>query len=195
MTKTAEEYYLESCNNTSDINEHLPILKKYAEKSKHITEMGVRTVVSTFSLILSKPQKMISIDIKHPCSFGACDRLKVIEEYSIINNIDYNFILSNTLDIEIENTDLLFIDTLHTYEQLKRELELHSNKVNKYIIFHDTELFANKNEVINGIETPQRKNGIIPAINEFLQENKNWKILEKFLNNNGLMVIGKIKND
>ena len=195
MNKTIEEYYIESCKTPSDINEHLPTLKKYAEMSDHITEMGVRTVVSTFSLILGKPKKMISIDIKHPCVFNACDRIKTVEEYSKNNNINYNFILANTLDIEIENTDLLFIDTLHTYEQLKKELEIHSNKVNKYIIFHDTELFSNKNEVIDGIQTTQRKNGLLPAIDEFLEENLNWKIIEKFVNNNGLTIMERTKND
>jgi len=58
-----ENFYIEKCNTPSDINEHLPTLKKYAEECSHITEMGVRWVVSTYGLLMGKPKKMISYDI------------------------------------------------------------------------------------------------------------------------------------
>jgi hypothetical protein len=37
-----------------------------------------------------------------------------------------------------------FIDTLHTGEQLRQELRLHSSRVRKYIVLHDTTLCAYK---------------------------------------------------
>ena len=40
-----------------------------------------------------------------------------------------------------EKTDLLFIDTLHTYTQLTKELELHSKNVNKYMLLIRSILF------------------------------------------------------
>ncbi len=43
------DIYNNLCNEKSDINEHLPTLKRYAEKCDHITEMGVRSVVSTWA--------------------------------------------------------------------------------------------------------------------------------------------------
>lgn len=54
---TLEQKYTELCVNPSDINEHLPTLKKYAEECDHITEMGVRGIVSTYALLMGKPKK------------------------------------------------------------------------------------------------------------------------------------------
>ena len=58
---TLEEYYDTLCNRGSDINEHLPTLKKYSEECDHITEMGVRWLVSTFAFLMGKPKKLVSI--------------------------------------------------------------------------------------------------------------------------------------
>ena len=58
-----EQYYEERCQVPSDINQHMPTLKKYAEECDHITEMGVRWVVSTFAFLMGKPKKLVSIDI------------------------------------------------------------------------------------------------------------------------------------
>ena len=44
-----EDYYQIQCDTASDINEHLPVLKEYAQKCETITEMGVRAVVSTWA--------------------------------------------------------------------------------------------------------------------------------------------------
>ena len=48
--------------------------------------------------------------------------------------IDFLFTEADVLKIEIEETDLLFIDTYHAYQQIKGEFELHGNKAKKYII-------------------------------------------------------------
>ena len=90
--------------------------------------------------------------------------------------------LGNTLEIEIEPTDLLFIDTLHTYDQLIKELELHGNKSKKFIIIHDTETFGGN----------KKKKGLEHAYKEFLTNNENWSLLEHFANNNGLTVLKRV---
>ena len=48
----------------SDINEHIPTLIKYGQECNHITEMGVRGIISTWAFLGSAPKKMISYDIK-----------------------------------------------------------------------------------------------------------------------------------
>ena len=57
------ELYDQKCSEKSDINENLPTLKRYAEECDHVTEMGVRTIVSTYALLMGKPKKMVSYDI------------------------------------------------------------------------------------------------------------------------------------
>jgi hypothetical protein len=176
------------CEIESDIHEHLPVLKKYAEECETITEMGVCSAKSTYALIAGKPKKLTSIDYRHPDEItGIPNVVDKLYKISKDNNIDFTFILGSTTEIEIEDTDLLFIDTLHAYNQLKKELELHGNKAKKYIIFHDTTLFENKDEDGGNI-------GLWKAISEFLEENKHWVVNERFYNNNGLTIL-KRKND
>jgi hypothetical protein len=52
-----------------------------------------------------------------------------------------NFNIGNTLEVDIDETDMLFIDTLHNGDQLEKELERSASKVKKFIAFHDTTTF------------------------------------------------------
>jgi hypothetical protein len=173
---TLEYKYDTVCNTPSDIYEHLPTLKKYAEDCDHITEMGVRNIVSTYALLMGKPSKMISYDINNCNWHPVRDMVKDVT--------DFSFIIADTRECIIEDTDLLFIDTLHNYEQLKIELDRHSSKVRKYMIFHDTTTFGTKGET--------SEIGLWPALEEFLELNKQWAILERYHNNNGLTILHKI---
>jgi len=49
--------------------------------------------------------------------------------------------------------DLLFIDTLHTFEQLTAELEAFARNTNLYIILHDMESFGKHDEFIHDTVT------------------------------------------
>jgi hypothetical protein len=173
-----QELYNEKCSIPSDIHEHLPTLKRYAEECEHVTEMGVRWVVSTYALLMGKPKKMISYDINGINWQPIAEMVK--------GDTDFEFKVANTLHLEIEETDLLFIDTLHNYNQLKLELHLHSNKVKKYLVFHDTTSFEYFGESYNG---NMGERGIWYAIEEFIEANPHWELHERFTNNNGLAIL------
>jgi hypothetical protein len=101
------------------------------------------------------------------------------------------------LEYDLDNCELLFIDTWHDYLQLKKELYRHHRKVQKYIILHDTVSFGFVNEGSGepGGDTHDNINlptGLIPAVEEFLDSNKDWIIWERKVNNNGLTVLKKI---
>lgn len=183
-----EKIYSDLVNTTSDINEHLPTLKRYAEECDHVTEMGVRWLVSTFALLSGHPKTLISIDIQHPSYFGA--DISIVETIAYDLGCEFKFILGNTLEISIDETDLLFIDTWHAYKQLKSELDKHSDKVRKYIILHDTTSYEFKDETSyefkGWVGTGQ---GIWPAIEEFLELHTSWSIHERYINNNGLTIL------
>ena len=179
MSENLNQIYERLYNTPSDINEHLPTLMNYACECEHITEMGVRYIVSTYALLMGKPKKMISYDI-HMCNW------KLVKDL-VKEDTDFQFLVGNTLEIEIEPTDLLFIDTLHNYTQLKKELEMHAKKVNKYIIFHDTTSF----ETVGESYTGNSEKGIWLAIQEFLQLNPECTLNQRFTNNNGLTIIKK----
>lgn len=177
----------------SDINEHLPVLKRYAEECDVVVEMGVRWVVSTFAFICAKPKKLISLDIHHPNHWGGGDVFEEAIRYCKEDSIDFSFVQSSSLDYDMPECDLLFIDTWHAYRQLRAELNLHHKKVRKYIILHDTELFCNQDETAYGPAGEGDEVGICNAMNRFINENPDWVIHEKFKNNNGLTVLKRVK--
>ena len=168
-----EEKYQQLCETPSDINEHLPTLKKYALLSDTIFELGVRGMVSTWGLLAGHPEKMISIDIVDPIEHGG--NVEEAKEMAGKEGVAWMFVKISSLDVDLQRHDLLFIDTIHSYEQLTQELKLHSPHTTKYIILHDT---------------------IIPemqrAVDEFLIGNLDWKVKEVFTNNSGLTVLQRV---
>ena len=192
------------CKSHSDINEHLPTLYQYSQECESVIELGVRGVISSYALIYGllnnkKQTKKILLNDIIPCNIN--ELLSITNDLPI--EVKYEWI--NDLDLNInENYDLTFIDTWHVYGQLKRELTKFSKITNKYIIMHDTtvdELYgetirsnmdAKKQSEETGIPISEINKGLWPAIEEFLSNNKNWKIKERFTNNNGLTILEKL---
>lgn len=192
-----ETKYQTLVDTPSDINEHLPTLRQYASECQHITEMGVRYVVSTFALMAGRPQTLVSIDKVHPDDVvgGVDDAIKGKDEFALAqrcaieSGVRFQFVQGLTELVHIEPTELLFIDTQHTYTQLKTELERHHAKVSKYILLHDTTSFGNRDEVFDesrGLFAPM---GLRPAITEFLEAHPEWVKHEEQYNQNGLTVL------
>lgn len=160
----------------SDIQYNLPILNYFAKQCRHITEMGVRAMVSTWALLdgVQSGGTVVGIDIVDPKQYGV-DVNEVVMGCGN-DGILFKFIQEDTLKMEIAPTDMLFIDTIHTKEQLSKELELHGDKVRKFIAFHDT------------VSCPE----LLEVINQFVQKNKNWVLAFQGVLSSGLVVIQKI---
>jgi hypothetical protein len=179
---TIEEMFSGLCSTHETIGEHGVTLRSYAEKCDHVTEFGVERIGSAWALLAALPKKLVCVDIVHPSSIGAS--LDEITNAAKEAGVEFQFIHANDLEISIEPTDMLFIDTLHTYPQLSRELLQHAPNVKKYILMHDTETYG-----VVGSEPGQR--GLLTALEEFLasKEGSKWEIVEVFRNMHGLIVI------
>lgn len=171
-----EEKYNKLCATPSDIWEHLPTIKRYASECESIVELGVRGIVSTWAFLAGKPKVMLSVDIAHPSEFGA--NIWEVVEATEDAGISWSFRQASSLEIDLPEHDLLFIDTLHTYDQLSMELELHAPKAKKYIILHDMAI----------PELPE----MVEAGNNFLKNSPEWRVKEHFKNNNGLTVLERV---
>ena len=82
-----EQRYQKLCKTFSDINEHLPTLKRYTQQCETVVEMGVRGIVSTWALLAGKPKTLVSIDIEDPSAFGG----DIWEVYDAANAEGINF--------------------------------------------------------------------------------------------------------
>lgn len=185
-----KQKYTERCNIPSDINEHLPVLLEYANNVKTIAEFGTRFAVSCYAFALSNPQRLICVDL---VKTNEADEFCQLCKHESIN---LRFDVADTTKYDLEQVDLLFIDTLHTYSQLKKELSMHNFKVNKYIILHDTISYGFKDDMLvdehpNRFEIDNSKKGLIPAVMEFLQDHREWYHLKTYSNNNGLTILAR----
>jgi predicted O-methyltransferase YrrM len=161
----------------TDINEHLPMLYFLAQQCDHVTEFGVRTGASTLAFLhglQGRPATLRSYDIN--------DQYGVQDSLTRWTRVEWTFSICSTLSISrIEPTDLLFVDTLHNYDQVRQELALHGEAARRWIVFHDTETF--------GVTGDDGGRGINQAINEWLQAKPEWRIVYRTHRNNGLTVI------
>jgi len=195
MVLDLEQKVNELYQTPSDINEHFPAIIEYGRKCETITEMGVRWIVSTWGWLACAPKKLVCYDLHDPSKWGG--DIQSVYDTAAAYNLNFEFKIADVLRLEIEETDLLFIDTWHTYDQLKAELKLHAGKVKKYICFHDTTSYGYIDENPgheNSWEGKTSGKGIWPAIEEFLEEKKEeWKLVHRYMHNNGFTIIKRIK--
>jgi hypothetical protein len=174
----ADEYQA-ALTTPSDINQNLPVLRQLADECKTIVEMGVRTGVSTRAFLASDAELMSFDVVTNPTVQRLFDAARSQGKQA-------QYIQADVLKIEIDQTDLLFIDTYHTYEQLTQELALHGNRAKKYLVFHDTYTYG-----LSGESGTDRK-GLLTAIIEFVIKNPHWRFRIHRTNNNGLTVLERI---
>lgn len=82
-----------------------------------------------------------------------------------------------------DQVDMVFIDTRHTGDRAKAELEMYAPKVNKYIVFHDTHS--------SGVVGEDGKPGIVMAIRQYMRDNPEWFICYHTGEQYGLTVMTK----
>lgn len=196
-----EELYLYKCREHSDIHEHLPTLRLIADKCNHITECGVRSVVSSYSFAAALrgkvSNKLVQVDL------DTNDDIINFGKLCASEGIDVVFHKQSDLECPMENTDLLFIDTWHIYGHLKRELERWYSYVTSYIVLHDTTVDEWLGETIRngwdaeqqsketGIPVEEIRMGLWPAIEDFLKTHTEWYVIARYYNNNGLTILGR----
>lgn len=185
-----ESAYRLVCDSPSDINEHMPVLRRLASECSHVTEMGMRGGLSTLALLAAQPKTLISWDINPRAVMSE----QAVTLLSLAGKTSFQPRCGDTLAISpIEPTDLLFIDTLHTFDQLKAELWRHvfpdhfsgkcECRVKRYIVFHDTSTFGYVGE-------DGKQIGLLAAIEWFQREAMPiWGVVEKYENCNGLVVL------
>jgi hypothetical protein len=64
---------------------------------------------------------------------------------------------------------------------------LHHKRVRRFIILHDTAIFGHRNEIEDG----SQKQGLVPALQEFLAIHSEWEVDQLYWNCNGLTILRK----
>lgn len=202
-----ERRYVELQSIKSDINEHLTTLCKYAEECDSVFETGVRGCVTSWAFVYGLLNNKNSTNPKFMLLNDICEcDIKELAYAALSVDINLNYIWKNNLELTLNRRyDLTFIDTWHVYGQLKRELEKFSKITNKYIIMHDTTVDELHGETIrqgwnsvqqsleSGFLLEEVNKGLWPAIEEFLHDNPEWTLHERFTHCNGLTILKRTK--
>lgn len=161
-----------------DISEHLTTLFFLVIEFnlKNILELGVRDGISTIALTEAASQingHVYSVDI------DSCESAKIkLKELGLDKY--WTFLQGNDLEIGKKwekELDHIFIDTSHSYNQTLQELKIFEPFLcsGGFITFHDTRAFP----------------GVLRAIKDFINENKNKFHFYNYFNNNGFAILRK----
>ncbi len=168
-----DEWFEQAKKQPSDFHEHVQTLRDLASKCEHVSQIG----------IWGKPSRIaLSHNGAAFVDYAPGDRpewaeLKRLKGDKFTGKVWQPF-------AEIEETDLLFIDTYHTAEETLNLFTRHSPKVRKYLVVHTTEIFGEKGD--NG------QSGVLIGVREFLRNHREWNVLRRDTNNYGLIVLSKV---
>jgi predicted O-methyltransferase YrrM len=153
-----DNWYAQKAVNPSDFAEHMALVKSFAEQSNAALELGTRYATSTAAMAYAK--ELITID-KDDCSeYIPKDIENVCFKHSCTLSFDYD---THYLD---KRVDLVLIDTIHTYEQVKAEynaiLSVLANDA--IIMFHD----YNIPEVKKAVKEIAKEEGVEVQVNGYV---------------------------
>lgn len=177
-----EDMYNSACKTPSDINEHVAKLKELADECEHVTDFSMRHSESTVGLLMGKPKKLVTV---YPTKNQALLRLSNVA--SSLEGVQFQYVEGDSLGVEIEETDLLFLDTIHTADHLLKELNKHAAKVRRWIVVHDTQIYGEVGE--NG------RKGVLAGLRDFMRDNPRWSVYYHASHNNGLTVLSCDERD
>ncbi len=165
-----EEKYQHLKATPSDVNEHFDAIRACVTPGDVVVELGVREMVSTYALMANKPRQLISLDVVSPPEQNLVDAYY----YAYHAGVNFQFVQGDSTYADIKYMDVLFIDTLHLYSHVVKELWRHAGRTRKYIIFHDSK---------------------IPEVRACIQDflfNLDWKKKEEVRLGNGLFICERV---
>lgn len=176
--ETIDSIYSRVFSTPRDLDQHMPKLKELAASVKHVTEFSHRKE-SVIAFVAGGPEKLVSFNSEaFAPEVQMLDKIRPIDLLSPARSLDI---------ADIEPTDLLFIDTYHTYGQLLAELLRYSPRVGRFIVLHDTGSFGMRGEDGGA--------GLVEAIKAFLRDHREWFIAWHTHEQHGLTVLGRQERD
>ncbi|KAH8094417.1 hypothetical protein JL720_4418 [Aureococcus anophagefferens] len=140
----------------SDVRGHLGRLEALAADARSVLECGVRHGVASWALAhgLARSwrrkgrRRLVRNDVA--ADVGAEPRFLAAVAAAGVR-VEEHWSVSD-LHLDVGAVDVVFIDTLHTYGQLRRELEKFGATTRSYIAIHDTEVDGQRGEALEGLE-------------------------------------------
>jgi hypothetical protein len=159
-----------------DLDEHFDTLREFASKCNRVTEFTKKRE-STIAFAAGKPLKLVSYT-KEP-DLVLRKVIEALPQGSVEIYAD-----TDSLSVPIiDETDLLYLDTVHSGERLKAELSLHGGQVRRFIVIRGTGSNGNVGE---GGNSP----GLFEGIKWYLNQNPKAFVAYHAEHKWGITVIG-----
>ena len=192
-------HLLES-KHSKEIRLHLWTLWQIAGECSTITEFGVKRADSTTAFLAAGVDRLISVDLRREAIVDVL--------FEIRGETEFVFVGEDCRYVEIPMSDFLFIDSTHTGQHLRVELEKHADKVNRFLGFHDTVSAGSRGFFYRSKDKEKlerhgdgvsigdrgwkiRGEGLMPVIHDFLDANNQWSVLIDDRRSNGLIILEK----
>lgn len=189
LPTTLDGFYAWSRSQPTAMAPHLDRLRALATGLEVAVEFGVKRAASSVALLLGA-QRVISYDIVDTPH---------ARHLQAIAGPRWEYRLEDSRTATIPECHLLLIDSLHTYAQVKAELEVHARKVSRYLVFHDSITFgsigahgetgAHLWTQQPGQSVPLEALGIRPAVDELMIRDPSWRIVASYSDSHGLLVL------
>jgi hypothetical protein len=170
------ERYDTACLNPSELNEHLPVLYELARECGRVTDVGTGQGLAALAFLWAQPATLVCVDL------APCPLLGELE--ALAGRTKVVFRRGDSLQVDLGETDLLFLDTRHDAPQLRGELERHATKARKYLVLHGTTQFAERGET-------EGQPGIGPIVEEVLSQGA-FRMRQRYDNNGGLAILERV---
>lgn len=188
-TATLESVYKAHCAANTAISPHLPRLRSLAQGLDVAVEFGVKRGASSSALLLGAAV-VLSYDVVATAQ---------ARELQAIAGPRWHYVIEDSRKADVPACDLLFVDSLHTFQQTKAELEAHADKAGRFLVFHDTITFGSVGakgesgehswQYMRGQSCPTSCLGIRPAIDELMIRDLSWRIVAHYTESHGLLVL------
>jgi hypothetical protein len=189
--RTVEEIYAVHCKQKTAITAHLPRLRELAHGAEVAVEFGVKRGASSSAILLGA-KLLISYDVA---------ATPEAQELKVAAGERWSYRIADSRAATIPPCGLMFVDSLHTYDQVRAELA-HSAMVwsGGYLVFHDVTTFGEVGALGEsgcqswtyrsaGGSVPLEHRGIRPAIDELMIRDPTWRIIERRVESHGLLVL------
>ena len=183
--KTLQEFYTQIRTQQEDPKNHgehycahHDMIKEFMSECESYKELGTHQGASAAAALLAGAKEVHFVD--HTLEKYNWQR-HLFESYAECYEVNLNVYEMSSIDIDCAvPTDMLMIDSLHTWDWAQKELNLHAPITKKYIILHDTTL-------VNGSPST-----IWPGLVSWCEKNPEWRIKRRVLENVGATLVERV---
>ena len=164
---TLQEYYEQIVTQQQEAHgesytAHHDAIRKYLNGGVY-RELGVHQGATSACACLAGAKSVTGVDITAKL---------ILPFVPLFGPYDYTFIEKSSHDPStVGECDVLLIDSKHTPQHLKKELQLHASSVRNYIIMHDTYKIKGLHKVASQLEGWK--------VEEYYQENVGYTVLSR----------------